>query len=357
MDQRAQDLLRTRLQDARPAGRLPRRGGGRHGPARSEITWVVDPIDGTVNYLYDIPAYAVSVAAVVGDPHTPGAWRPVAGRGGQPRDRRAVPGPRRRRRLAAGAAGPPRAGSSWPTRRRSATPSWAPASATTPRGGSGRRRCCSTCCPRSATSAGSGARPSTSAPSPPGSLDAYFERGLNPWDMAAAWLVLTEAGGRVHRPRRRAAQRPDGGRGGAHAAYRPARGGAPRGRAPGSTRTCSGTRPVPGPPRARSGCGGSGGAVAAELGDAQAVLGGEPSEVLELGLADGGEVVVADSWALRRDWTARVARWVISEWNSVMVHPSLRVSDRRFTSRVGRAGGETLRAQTPGAGPRVAARG
>jgi myo-inositol-1(or 4)-monophosphatase len=29
-----------------------------------------------------------------------------------------------------------------------------------------------------------------------GTLDAYFERGLNPWDMAAAWLVLTEAGGR-----------------------------------------------------------------------------------------------------------------------------------------------------------------
>jgi myo-inositol-1(or 4)-monophosphatase len=28
-----------------------------------------------------------------------------------------------------------------------------------------------------------------------GHLDAYFERGLNPWDMAAAWLVLAEAGG------------------------------------------------------------------------------------------------------------------------------------------------------------------
>ena len=28
-----------------------------------------------------------------------------------------------------------------------------------------------------------------------GTLDCYFERGLNPWDMAAAWLVLEEAGG------------------------------------------------------------------------------------------------------------------------------------------------------------------
>jgi myo-inositol-1(or 4)-monophosphatase len=30
-----------------------------------------------------------------------------------------------------------------------------------------------------------------------GSLDCYFERGLNAWDMAAAWLVVTEAGGAV----------------------------------------------------------------------------------------------------------------------------------------------------------------
>lgn len=48
-------------------------------PATTPITWLVDPIDATVNYLYDHPAYAVSVAAVVGDPRTEGAWRPVAG--------------------------------------------------------------------------------------------------------------------------------------------------------------------------------------------------------------------------------------------------------------------------------------
>lgn len=40
---------------------------------------MIDPIDGTVNYLYGIPAYAVSVAAVVGDPSVPGGWRPFAG--------------------------------------------------------------------------------------------------------------------------------------------------------------------------------------------------------------------------------------------------------------------------------------
>ena len=30
-----------------------------------------------------------------------------------------------------------------------------------------------------------------------GSLDVYYERGLNPWDMAAGWLVATEAGAEV----------------------------------------------------------------------------------------------------------------------------------------------------------------
>lgn len=36
--------------------------------SESGLTWVVDPIDGTVNYLYGIPNYAVSIAAVTGDP-------------------------------------------------------------------------------------------------------------------------------------------------------------------------------------------------------------------------------------------------------------------------------------------------
>jgi myo-inositol-1(or 4)-monophosphatase len=39
---------------------------------------VIDPIDGTVNFLYDIPHYAVSIAAVTGDP-APGSWQVEAG--------------------------------------------------------------------------------------------------------------------------------------------------------------------------------------------------------------------------------------------------------------------------------------
>lgn len=44
----------------------------------SGLTWVVDPIDGTVNYAYGIPAWSVSVAVVEGDPR-PETWTGLAG--------------------------------------------------------------------------------------------------------------------------------------------------------------------------------------------------------------------------------------------------------------------------------------
>ncbi|WP_036830391.1 inositol monophosphatase family protein [Phycicoccus jejuensis] len=78
MDQRSQELLLHRLGALRPDDAvLGEEEGGREGT--SGVTWVVDPIDGTTNYLYGVPAYAVSVAAVVGDPTRPGHWRSVAG--------------------------------------------------------------------------------------------------------------------------------------------------------------------------------------------------------------------------------------------------------------------------------------
>lgn len=66
-DREAERLLVEALTRARPEdGVLGEEGAGVIGT--SGITWVLDPIDGTVNYLYDIPAYAVSVAATVADP-------------------------------------------------------------------------------------------------------------------------------------------------------------------------------------------------------------------------------------------------------------------------------------------------
>ena len=78
MDRRSEELLHRLILEARPDdGILGEEGADVTGT--SGLTWVIDPIDGTVNYLYDIPAYAVSVAVVVGDASGEGTWTPVAG--------------------------------------------------------------------------------------------------------------------------------------------------------------------------------------------------------------------------------------------------------------------------------------
>ena len=75
-DRESEDLIRSLIADARP-------GDGFYGEesaatgSTTGITWVVDPIDGTVNYLYDIPNYAVSIAVIEGDPD-PHSWTALA---------------------------------------------------------------------------------------------------------------------------------------------------------------------------------------------------------------------------------------------------------------------------------------
>lgn len=195
MDQRAQDLLRSRLHASRPQdGFLGEEEGG--ADARSPITWVVDPIDGTVNYLYGIPSYAVSVAAVVGDPSRAGAWRPVAGAVVNPVTAQAF-----HARLGAGAwrrtgTGPDEA------LRLLEPPELSQALIGTGFGYDARRRAwqgrvLAEVIPavRDIRRIGSAALDLCAVAA--GTLDGYYERGLNAWDMAAAWLVVTEAGGAV----------------------------------------------------------------------------------------------------------------------------------------------------------------
>ncbi len=78
MDRASERLLREMLLGARPDDGLLGEEDG-HVAGSSGLTWVVDPIDGTVNYLYDIPAYAVSVGAVTGDPTDDAGHEVVAG--------------------------------------------------------------------------------------------------------------------------------------------------------------------------------------------------------------------------------------------------------------------------------------
>jgi myo-inositol-1(or 4)-monophosphatase len=61
-DRDSEELLRRRIGEARPGdGFLGEEGHDEQGS--SGVRWIVDPIDGTVNFLYGIPHYAVSVAA------------------------------------------------------------------------------------------------------------------------------------------------------------------------------------------------------------------------------------------------------------------------------------------------------
>jgi myo-inositol-1(or 4)-monophosphatase len=65
MDQAAERLIRERILGARPGDTILGEEGGEIG-AGALVRWIVDPLDGTVNYLYDLPDWAVSIAAEVG---------------------------------------------------------------------------------------------------------------------------------------------------------------------------------------------------------------------------------------------------------------------------------------------------
>ena len=88
-DTAAERLIRQHIEDGRPDdGILGEEGGSATG--HSGVRWIVDPIDGTVNYLYGIPAYAVSIAAecdgevTVGVVHNPASgetWTALRGQG------------------------------------------------------------------------------------------------------------------------------------------------------------------------------------------------------------------------------------------------------------------------------------
>jgi myo-inositol-1(or 4)-monophosphatase len=92
VDHESERFIRARLAELRPADAvLGEEGGGGaldagHADgvpeeAREGVTWVVDPIDGTVNFLYGYPWFAVSVAAQVDGVSLAGAVvEPVSGR-------------------------------------------------------------------------------------------------------------------------------------------------------------------------------------------------------------------------------------------------------------------------------------
>ena len=169
MDRRAEALIRSRILAARPDDAILGEEEGQTGDtAGAPARWVVDPLDGTVNYLYGLPDWAVSIAAEVGGGRGGRRWRGGrqknrGRRGVRPGSRRDVQRVRRRRRVARGrgrracpaALRPRRAAAAGARRHRVRVPGGA--------GGRSRARSSPRCCPGCGTSGGSAWPPSTCA--------------------------------------------------------------------------------------------------------------------------------------------------------------------------------------------------
>jgi myo-inositol-1(or 4)-monophosphatase len=92
-DRESERLIRSRIAELRPGEpMLGEEEGGEAAASGAGLCWVVDPIDGTVNYLYGFPWYAVSVAAqldgvsvagAVVEPATGRVWAAARGQGAQ----------------------------------------------------------------------------------------------------------------------------------------------------------------------------------------------------------------------------------------------------------------------------------
>lgn len=77
-DRASEELIRRRLGELRPGDAVLGEELGETSGEHNGVRWIVDPIDGTVNFLYGIAAYAVSMAAEVDGEVVAGVVRNVA---------------------------------------------------------------------------------------------------------------------------------------------------------------------------------------------------------------------------------------------------------------------------------------
>jgi myo-inositol-1(or 4)-monophosphatase len=154
-------------------------------PGSTGVRWVIDPLDGTTNFLFGIPAYAVSVAAevdgkaevgVVVDPSRHETWRAVRGRGAT-LNGRAI-------RLPAESPPP-------------ATALVATGFSYLPERRAYQARVLTHLLPRVRDIRRFGAAAVDLCWVAAGRVSAFYELGLQPWDLAAGVLIAEEAGARA----------------------------------------------------------------------------------------------------------------------------------------------------------------
>ena len=180
VDRASERLIVDALRAARPADAILAEEGTLD-EGSTGVRWVIDPLDGTTNYLYGFPSYAVSIAAEVGgrtevgvvaDPVHGETFVAVRGRGAT---RNGTPIKcTSRSELATALIG---TGFSYDAERRARQAavlnSVLPVVRDIRRAGAASVDLCWIAC---------------------GRLDGYYEQGLQPWDLAAGLLVAAEAG-------------------------------------------------------------------------------------------------------------------------------------------------------------------
>jgi myo-inositol-1(or 4)-monophosphatase len=183
IDQAAEAAIIETLKKAYPDHAVLAEESGESG--RSEYVWVIDPLDGTTNFIHGLPHYAVSIGlqhrgtltqAVVYDPVRNELFTASKGRGAFLNDRRIRVS--RRSRLEGALIG-----TGFPFRQLDHLESYLRAFKHVTERTAGVRR--------------AGAAALDLAYVAAGRLDGFWEIGLSPWDMAAGALLVLEAGGLV----------------------------------------------------------------------------------------------------------------------------------------------------------------
>ena len=184
-DRRAEETLYAELMKARPGyGFLGEEGGRREGADKTH-TWIVDPLDGTTNFLHGIPQFAISialeregtvVAGLIYNPANEDMFIAERGKGAFLNEQRIRVAGRKLLGDAVLACGLPHQGRGDLAVARKETGAMQEHVA-------GLRRF--------------GAAALDLAWVAAGRLDGYWERDINPWDMAAGIILVREAGGFV----------------------------------------------------------------------------------------------------------------------------------------------------------------
>jgi myo-inositol-1(or 4)-monophosphatase len=187
-DKRAEEIVREELAQARPGYGFVGEEGGVHEGSDKTHRWIVDPLDGTLNFLHGIPHFSISialeregvvVAGLVYNPANDELFTAERGKGAFLNDQRLRVAARRRLADAVVACSLPHPSRGDIARERKEHAAVQDRVA-------GLRRLGSASLDLAWVAAGR--------------LDAYWERGLSPWDIAAGMILVREAGGFVTDP-------------------------------------------------------------------------------------------------------------------------------------------------------------